>query len=84
MSILSRIRAWFAAPSTPAIDNLERELRHREIREITPLQFSLKASEASQKQSLDVLQFYRDQRNAGVDHNLALYRARCKITGAKS
>ncbi len=73
----------FARPITPCMQALADETNRKAIRELQPLQFSLRASEVTQKQAFSVIQFYRDQRRAGVSHGDALDRARIKITHPK-
>lgn len=87
MNIFARLfhkaRNHFARPLTPCMQALQDELNRKVIRELTPLQFSLTASEATAKQTVQIIQFYRDQRNAGVDHKTAIERARFRIRNPK-
>lgn len=88
MNIFARLfhkaRNHFARPLTPCMQALQDELNRKAIRELVPLQFSLSASEATAKQTFSVIQYYRDQRAAGVEHGVALLRARARITAPKS
>ena len=81
--LYNRIRSRFAKPLTPCMQALADEMNRKVIRELQPLQFSLRASEATQKQTVSVIQYYRDQRCAGVAHGTALWRARERITSPK-
>ena len=87
MHIFARLfhhaRNNFSKPITPCMQALQDEMNRRAIRDLVPLQFSLAASEATEKQTFSVIQFYRDQRRAGVNHNLALWRARDRIVSQK-
>ena len=85
MNILSRIynrcKSWLRKPQTPGEQAVADELTRRAIREITPLVSSIRAMGVQEKESTRIIQFYREQRNAGVSPDVALWRARAKITG---
>ena len=82
--IFHSINTHFARPMTPCMKALQDEISRKAIRELVPLQASLRASDASEKDAVRITQYYRDQRNAGVKQELALWRARQKITGPQS
>ena len=85
MNILSRIfnrcKSWLRKPQTQCEQRLADELTRRAIREITPLVSSIRAMGVPEKEATKIIQFFRDQRNAGVAPDVALWRARAKITG---
>ena len=81
--LFHRAKTHLSPPLTPCMQALQDELNRRAIRDLTPLQFSLRASEATAKQTANIILFYRDQRAAGVDHNTAIWRARAKIIATK-
>ena len=85
MNILSRIfnrcKSWLRKPKTPCEQALTDELNRRAIREITPLVSSIRAMGVQEKEATKIIQFFRDQRNAGVNVEVATWRARAKITG---
>ena len=85
MNILSRIfnrcKNWLRKPQTPCEQALHDEISRRAIREITPLVSSIRAMGVQEKEATKIIQFFRDQRNAGVNAEVALWRARAKITG---
>ena len=81
--LFHRAKNKLSPPLTPCMQALEDELNRRAIRELQKLEFSLKASEVTEKQAASIVLFYRDQRRAGVSHGDALWRARNRIQNPK-
>ena len=85
MNIFSRIynrcKSWLRKPQTQCEQALTDELNRKAIQEITPLVHSIRAMGVGEKESTRIVQFFRDQRNAGVNLEVATWRSRQKLLG---